>query len=100
MKEIKLFNRDGANLRIKKIKDIGSNISEWKLDVDKEHQYCLEYLRIIGNYPKEIEAVDPSGGPMISLADEFEGKYKIIKIIGPTLFWISERNSNNQEHSK
>lgn len=94
MKKIKLYNRDGADLYLEKIKEIGENISEWQLKVDEKHNYCLEYLRIIGNYPKEIEAVDPAGGPFISIGNEFENKYKIIKICGPTLFWISERNNN------
>ena len=92
--KIKLYNRDGADLWLEKLKEIGPNISEWQLKVDPKHDYCLEYLRIIGNYPSEIDAVDPSGGPFISVSDEFEGKYKIIKIIGPTLFWISERDNN------
>lgn len=96
MKKIKLFNRDGANLWIEKTdKEIESNIFEWNLKIDNKHKYCLEYMRIIGNYPKEIEAVDPSGGPMISLSDEFEnGKYKIVNIINSTTFWISERDNN------
>ena len=81
MNKIKLFNRDCADLWLAEEKIIDKNISEWKLKVDSKHKYCLEYLRIIGNFPSEIEAVDPSGGPMISLADEFENKYKIIKII-------------------
>ena len=92
--KIKLFNRDGANLWLEKQSSISSNIFEWKLNVDSKHKYCLEYMRIIGSNPIEIEAVDPSGGPFISLGDEFEDKYKIIKIINPTTFWISERNNN------
>lgn len=94
MNKIKLYNRDGADLWLEKIKDVSDNISEWQLKVDKEHEYCLQYMRVIGNYPKEIDAVDPSGGPFISVSDEFENKYKIVKICGSTLFWISERDNN------
>lgn len=94
MRKIKLFNRDGADLWLEKIREINPNVFEWKLMVDKKHDYCLKYLRIIGNYPTEIEAVDPSGGPMINLGDEFEGKYKIVQIVRPTIFWISERNND------
>ena len=92
--KIKLFNRDGADLWLEKIKKVEQNIYEWKLYVDSKHLYCLNYMRCIGNYPNNIEAVDPSGGPMIGLGDEFEGKYKIVNIINPTTFWISERNND------
>ena len=91
--KIKLFNRDGAELWLEKTKEISEKIYEWKLCVDQKHSYCLQFMRVIGNYPNEIEAVDPSGGPMINLADEFEGKYKIVNIINPTTFWLSERNN-------
>ena len=93
--KIKLFNRDGANLWLEKIENTeDSKISKWQLKVDNKHKYCLEYLRVIGNYPKEIDAVDPSGGPMIGIGDEFKNKYKIIQIINPTTFLISERDNN------
>lgn len=94
--KIKLYNRDGATMWLEKIKDLSNNLSQWELKVDKEHEYCLKYLRVIGNFPSEIDAIDPSGGPFISVADEFEGKYKIIKIINPTTFEMSERNGNNK----
>jgi hypothetical protein len=93
MNRIKLYNRDGADMWLEKTKDLGNNLSEWKLKVDTKHQYCLEYIRCIGNYP-EIDAIDPSGGPFISVADEFKGKYKIIKILSPTVFEISENGNN------
>lgn len=92
--KIKLYNRDGAELWLEKISNIKENISLWELKVDDKHSYCLKYIRVIGDYPDNIEAVDPSGGPFISLSDEFSDKYKIIKIINPTTFWISERNNN------
>ena len=104
MKEIKLFNRDGADLKLvqKHLKEIEPYITEWELKVDKEHSYVLEFCRFIGEHQTEnnkvnwdvIEAVDPSGGPFISLGDEFEGKYKIVKINSANSIWISERNNN------
>lgn len=95
MNKIKLYNRDGANLWLEKIKNISDNISEWQLKVDKNHKYCLEYLRIIGNYPKEINAIDPSGGPMLSVGDIFEnGKYKIVEIFSINNIRISEGNND------
>ena len=104
MKEIKLFNRDGADLKLvqKHLKEIEPHITEWELKVDKEHSYVLEFCRFIGEHQIEnnkinwdvIEAIDPSGGPMINLGDEFEGKYKIVKIYSINNIWISERNND------
>lgn len=94
--KIKLFNRYGADLYIEKSEQqIEPNIYVWNLKVDKKHEYCLKYTRCIGNYHSDIEAVDPSGGPMINIGDEFQNKYKIVKIINSTTFWISERDNCN-----
>ncbi len=96
MKEIKLFNRDGADLKLvqKHLKEIEPHITEWELQVDEKHKYVLEFCRYIGDNFLEPEAIDPSGGPMINLGDEFEGKYKIVKINSVNSIWISERNNN------
>ena len=96
MKEIKLFNRDGANLKLvqKHLKEIEPHITEWELQVDEKHKYALEFCRYIGDNFLEPEAIDPSGGPMINLGDEFEGKYKIVKINSVKSIWISERDNN------
>ena len=91
MEKIRLPNRDGANLWLEKVKEIEPNISEWKLNVDDKHKYCLEYMRFIGNYPSEIQAIDPSGGPMLSIADELNDKYKIIKINSISSILIGEK---------
>lgn len=92
---IKLYNRDGADLQLKRGKQVEPNIYEWMLTVDKKHQYCLEYCRCIidSHDPTKFCAIDPSGGPFISIGDEFEDKYKIIDILNPTTFWISERDN-------
>jgi len=96
MKKIKLYNRDGADLWLKKCnKQIEPNVWMWYLDVDEKHEYILKYCRYIGDDILEPEAIDPSGGPMLSIGDEFEGKYKIVKINSTNNIWISERNSNN-----
>ena len=96
MKEIKLFNRDGADLKLvqKHLKEIEPYITEWELQVDEKHRYVLEFCRYIGDNFLEPEAIDPSGGPMINLGDEFEGKYKIVRINSVKSIWISERNNN------
>jgi hypothetical protein len=96
MKKIKLYNRDGADLKLvqKHLKEIEPYITEWELQVDEKHRYVLEFCRYIGDNFLEPEAIDPSGGPMINLGDEFEGKYKIVKINSVNNIWISERNNN------
>lgn len=90
--KIKLYNRDGADLWLEKE---DSNI--WKLKVDQNHTYVLKYIRIIG-YP-EIEAIDPSGGPFISVGDvlnDIENRfYKVIEIINYTTLKLKEENGNN-----
>ena len=108
MKKIKFYNRDGADLWLENTgEQVAENIAKWKLNVDDKHKYCLEYIRVIGNYPSEIEAIDPSGGPMLSVGDEFEfftlnDKDEIINKVGKIIkinsindIWIGERNSSN-----
>lgn len=107
MNKIKLYNRDGANLWLEKGKNIESNVYEWTLHVDKNHDWVLNYTRVIGDYTINdenrtewisIEAVDPSGGPFLSkgsmLIDESKKSYKIIKIINARTFWLSEGDNN------
>ena len=95
MNEIKLFNRDGANLRLvqKHLKEIEPYITEWELQVDEKHRYVLEFCRYIGDNFLEPEAIDPSGGPFLAVGDMIR-KYQIIKIVDCTTFWLSERNNN------
>ena len=96
MKEIKLYNRDGADLKLvqKYLKEIEPHITEWELQVDEKHKYVLEFCRYIGDNFLEPEAIDPSGGPMINLGDEFENRYKIIKINSTNNIWISDNGNN------
>ena len=94
MNKIKLFNRDGANMWLEKSQNLDNNLSLWELHVDKKHEYCLEHIRVIGNYPYNIDAIDPSGGPYISVGNKFEGKYEIVEILNCTMFKISENGNN------
>lgn len=93
-KEIKLFNRDGADLRLKYQQN-----DEWILSVDTDHKYVLKYMRIIFKEhsesldPKNYEAIDPSGGPMIGLGDIFE-EYKVVGFKN-TLTLIMKYEGNN-----
>lgn len=96
MKEIKLYNRDGADLKLvqKHLKEIEPHITEWELQVDDKHKYVLKFCRYIGYNLLEPEAIDPSGGPMINLGDEFENRYKIIRINSINNIWISDNGNN------
>lgn len=105
MNKIKLYNRDGADLWLENTgEQAAENITIWKLNVDFKHKYIFEYCRYIGEYGKtkdrsiefsDIQAIDPSGGPMLSVGDVFENKYEIVKINSTNDIWIGERNNNN-----
>lgn len=97
---IKLFNRDGASMYLYRNDDatpIESNIYEWEITVDSKHKYVLEHCRIIyeKGFDSDIIAIDPSGGPFLSVSDEFKDKYKIVKINSAKSIWISERDNDN-----
>lgn len=81
MKEIKLFNRDGADLRL-----VSEDGILWKFNVDKEHEYVLEYMRCgFENDSKTIIMMDPSGGPYLSKGQRLSKDYIIdafVKIDG------------------
>ena len=77
MKEIKLYNRDGANLKL-----VSEDGNLWKFQVDDKHKYVLEYCRVgYQNEDKEIEFVDPSGGLMLSCDQTISKDYVIDSII-------------------
>lgn len=61
------YNRDGAHLWI----DDANNLC-----VDDKHKYCIEYMRCILDADDDsvIVAIDPSGGPFISVGDKIGGK--------------------------
>ena len=69
MNKIKLPNRDGSDLYLVNKGDY------WKLEGPKLY---TSYLRIIGNFPDNIRAIDPPGGPFMSIGDIYSNK-KIIK---------------------
>lgn len=63
MKKIDLFNRDGATLKL-----VSEDGKVWTFDVDKKHNYVLEYIRVgYEDDRKTIAFVDPSGGPFINV---------------------------------
>ena len=77
MKEIKLYNRDGADLKL-----VSEDGNLWKFQVDNKHKYILEYCRIgYQNEDKEIEFVDASGGPMLSCDQTISKDYVIDSMI-------------------
>ena len=76
MKEIKLYNRDGADLKL-----VSEDGKLWKFKVDDNHKYILEYCRVgYQKGDKEIDFVDPSGGPMLSCG-QIISKYYLIDFI-------------------
>lgn len=67
------LNRYNSNIYLSQVKD-----KTYKLDsTDKDD---LQYLRIIYNNDKSIYAVDPSGGPFLSIDSKIENNI-ISKII-------------------
>lgn len=63
METIKLPNRYGLSILLEHIKD-----NDWKLKIPPKNPY-----RIIGE-KDHIMAVDPPGGPFISIGDKIENK--------------------------
>ena len=77
LNKIKLFNRDGANLNL-----ISEDGTLWTFNVDAKHKYILEYCRVgYKNDNKEIEFIDPSGGPMLSCGQILSKNYVIDSIV-------------------
>ena len=77
LNKIKLFNRDGANLNL-----ISEDGTLWTFNVDEKHKYILEYCRVgYKNDNKEIEFIDPSGGPMLSCGQRLSKNYVIDSIV-------------------
>lgn len=91
MKEIKLFNRDGADLRL-----VNHDINLWKLQVDDHHKYVLDYMRIgYENDNITISFVDPSGGPYLCRGQRLNKKYiinLIAEVDGEFIFHLVEEN--------
>lgn len=108
--KIKLYNRDNAEMYFEKVCDTeDKGVSMWKLRVDPDHDYCMKYMRMGGDfdvlennkiYWKEIKMIDPAGGPYLELGDELDNKYKIIKFIDESTVLLSERDNYNKEHLK
>ena len=77
LNKIKLFNRDGANLNL-----ISEDGIFWTFNVDEKHKYILEYCRVgYKKDNKEIEFIDPSGGPMLSCGQRLSKNYVIDSIV-------------------
>lgn len=70
--EIPLFNRDGADLQL-----TSEDNHTWKLQVDKEHQWVLENIRMGYGDDGDIYFIDPAGGPYLTKGTELEENLKI-----------------------
>lgn len=102
-KRIKLHNRDGANLELVKISTRPDNSELWKLEVDDEHDYVLQYIRIIGKEntsiiesPNDWKAIDPSGGPFISIGSIIDNQYKVVGFLDATTLILRNEGDNNK----
>ena len=75
MKKIKLDNRYNANIWLEHIDE-----DLWQLKSESPED--LQYMRLIYEEDKSIFAIDPSGGPFLSLGTivGFEEKYIIDEI--------------------
>ena len=77
MERIRLFNRDGANLFLVS----NPEGTFWHFDVDDDHMYILEYMRVgYMEDNKTIDFADPSGGPMVHIGSQFDN-YIVDRII-------------------
>lgn len=65
MDKIKLPNREINNLYLVREGDY------WVLDGPKLY---TTYIRLIGDFPDNIKAIDPPGGPFMSIGDVYSGK--------------------------
>ena len=102
-KKMKLHNRDGANLELVKISTRPDNSEVWKLKVDTDHDYVLQYIRIIGKEgastmksPNDWEAIDPSGGPFISIGSIIDNQYKVVGFLDATTLILQNEGDNNK----
>lgn len=77
MKKINLFNRDKANLNL-----VSEDGKIWAFEVDKPHEFVLEYMRVGYRENKEsIEFIDPSGGPFISVGNKLSDNLVVKEIV-------------------
>jgi len=102
-KKMKLHNRDGANLELVKISTRPDNSEVWKLKVDTDHDYVLQYIRIIGKEgastmksPNDWEAIDPSGGPFISIGSIIDNQYKVVGFLDATTLILRNEGDNDK----
>ena len=76
--EIKLYNRDGADLRLISSED---DDHRWTMNVDKDHEYVLKYLRYgMDENEYDIEFIDPAGGPILYIDQILENNERITYI--------------------
>ena len=76
MNDIKLFNRDGAHLKL-----VPTDDDLWELEVDDEHKYILEFIRVGYNKDGKMTMIDPSGGPYLSIGQRLTKDYVIDEFV-------------------
>ena len=72
--EIKFYNRDGSEVWIEKVGDNGW----WQLRMKPDQLFS--YTRLLYEEGQGIYAVDPPGGPLLSVGKKIEEQYMIEEI--------------------
>lgn len=76
MIKINVPNRDAAKLNL-----VSEDGKLWKFQVDDNHKYVLEYMRLGYMHDnKTIEFVDPSGGPFLKVGYDMAPGKQIVSI--------------------
>lgn len=85
MEIIKLPARYGYTHELTHIKD-----NLWLFNPDPK---SAGYYRLIGNYPNDIKALDPDGGPFLSVGDKIKN-YTIKSINSGGIFELIKEEDN------
>jgi hypothetical protein len=83
MKEIILNARYGYKHALEYIAD-----NLWQLKLDPK---ALQTWRVIGNYPNDIKAIDPDGGPFLSVGSKIN-EYTIKSIMPQGVLELIKEN--------
>lgn len=87
-KIVKLNNRDGVSMWLESNEE-----GYYTLETNGDSFY-KEHFRIIGNNINKPEAIDPPGGPFISVGNVYDG-FKVKEITFPPLRFYLEKDGKS-----